>query len=595
MKLLLSYLKPYRKRLLVAGLMDTLSVLCALFMPYVMTGIINEGVAKGNMAYIWVNSGVMLALAAVSLAFMLVTVRLNTAISADFLSGMQKALFRKINTFSVDEFNRFGTASLLTRQTQDLFSLEMVAYNLTHLLIYVSVMCVGGGILAFAADWTMALLTLAVCPLVLLAVWFITRGLFSMFENSAKYIDIQNKVVRERLSGLRVIRAFNRENTEHERVSSATETMAEYIIRANVKSGYITPVTTFILNVSVVALLGIGASRLSASSTITAGGVIANVQYISLIMGGVIMLSWAFAWLPHIRVSLGRIAEVLSVKGAENGENTVKFPLLGGEVKVENLYFAYGNYEKSRASYALQNINFVAKEGETVGIIGGTGAGKSTLVKLLCGFYSGYEGNISLGGADYQELGHAGVRANVSAAFQKAMVFEGSAEENIQMGNMRADIGEIENAARAAQIYDFLHARPEGFGYRFTQSGGNISGGQKQRVSIARAVVKDAPVYIFDDTFSALDYLTESKLRRALNEKLKGKTKIIITQRAATALHCHRVYVLDGGKIVGEGTHESLMESCVIYREIYDSQIKRTSAPAGGTQIPETRTKEAVS
>ncbi len=586
MKLLLTYLKPYRKRIIVAGLIDALSVCCALFMPYIMSGIVNKGIAGTDMKYIWAMSGVMLGLAAVSLGCLLCTVKLNTAISADFLGDMQKAIFRKINSFSLDEFNSIGTASLLTRQTQDLFALEMVAYNSMHMLIYVAVMCVGGGVLAFMSDWIMALITLAVCPLVLFAVWLITRGLFDMFQNSAKYIDIQNKVVRERLSGLRVIRAFNREGSEHKRVSDATMTMAEYIIRANVRSGYITPVTTLVLDLTAVALLGIGASRLSASSVITAGGIIANVQYISLIMGGIIMLSWAFAWLPHIKVSLGRITEVLSMKGADGaapGETPLTISNIKGDLTVENLTFRYGHSTVP----ALEGINFKASDGETVGIIGGTGAGKSTLVKLLLGFYSDYEGKIALGGVDYKTLGTPCVRANISAALQKSMVFEGTAAENIRMGYPEADDAEIREAARAAQIADFLESQPDGFEYRLTHSGSNISGGQKQRINIARTVVKPASAYIFDDTFSALDYLTESKLRRALNEKLVGKTKIIVTQRAATAMHCDRVYVMDQGKIVGEGSHESLIENCEIYREIYDSQIKRTSVKVGVSMAKE--------
>ncbi|MDD4125322.1 MAG: ABC transporter ATP-binding protein [Eubacteriales bacterium] len=582
MKLLLSYLKPYRKRIIVAGLIDMLSVFCALFMPYIMSGIVNRGIAEADMNYIWLMCGIMLGLAAISLGCLLVTVRLNTAISADFLSDMQKAIFRKINSFTYDEFSSIGTASLLTRQTQDLFSLEMVAYNVMHMLIYVVVMCVGGGILAFMTDWIMALITLAVCPLVLFAVWLITRGLFGMFQNSAKYIDIQNKVVRERLSGLRVIRAFNRENSEHKRVSEATVTMAEFIIRANVRSGYITPVTTFILDITAVALLGIGASRISASSVISAGGIIANIQYISLIMGGIIMLSWAFAWLPHIRVSLGRITEILAMKGADITEadiqdltqSEIDGIVSEGAVSVDNLTFRYG----LSGVPALESINFRASDGETVGIIGGTGAGKSTLVKLLLAFYTDYEGNIKLGGRDYKSLGTAAVRKNISVALQKSMVFEGTAEENIRMGYPQASETEIKEAARAAQIADFFESQPEGYNCRLAQSGANISGGQKQRINIARTLIKPAPVYIFDDTFSALDYLTESKLRRALGERLKGKTKIVITQRAATAMHCDRIYVMDNGRIVGEGTHARLLESCVVYREIYDSQIKRTFA-----------------
>lgn len=577
MKLLLSYLKPYRKRLIIAGLIDMLSVLCALFMPYVMSEIVNTGIAKGDMKYIFIMCGIMLALAAISLACLLITVKLNTGISADFLSDMQRAIFRKVNSFSFDEFSEIGTASLLTRQTQDLFSLEMVAYNTMHLLIYVVVMCIGGGILAFLTDWIMALITLALCPLVLFAVWLITRGMYGLFENSAKYIDVQNKVVRERISGLRVIRAFNREDSEHTRVKNATVTMAENIIAANIRSGYITPITTFILDITSVVLLGIGAARLSTSKIITAGGIIANIQYISLIMGGVIMLSWAFAWMPHIRVSLKRITEVLAKTGKDEHNPALlkdSDKELKGEIVISNLTFHYGK----GGSPAIEDVSFKALEGETVGIIGGTGSGKSTLVKLLLAFYSDYEGSISLGGNNYKDLSAFAIRKNISVALQKSMVFEGTAEENIKMGKPDATLDEIKDASRVAQIADFIEGQPDGYNMRLAHGGANISGGQKQRINIARTLIKNAPVYIFDDSFSALDYLTESKLRKALNERLKGKTKIIITQRAATAMHCDRIYVMDKGRVVGHGSHTELLESCTVYKEIYDSQIKRTSA-----------------
>lgn len=577
MKLLLSYLKPYKKRIFIAGLIDAVSVFCALFMPYIMSKIVNIGIANGDMDYIFLMCGIMLGLAAVSLVCLLITIKLSTSVSADFLSDMQRAIFKKVNSYSFDEFSEIGTASLLTRQTEDLFSLEMVAYNSMHMLIYVLIMCIGGGILAFLSDWIMALITLAVCPLVLLAVWIVTRGMYNLFENSAKYIDIQNKVVRERLSGLRVIRAFNREDSEHNRVKNATVTMAEYIIRANIRSGYITPVTTFILDITAVVLLGIGASRLTTSSIITAGGIIANIQYIALIMGGVIMLSWALAWFPHIKVSLKRITEVLSKEGKdehnpgliEDGEK-----MLDGEIVMENLTFRYGK----GGNPAIEDISFKALKGETVGIIGGTGSGKSTLVKLLLAFYSDYEGKITFGGVDYKNLSARAIRSNLSVALQKSMVFEGTAEENIKMGKPDATDYELKEAAGVAQIADFLESQPEGYKMHLSQAGSNISGGQKQRINIARTVIKDAPVYVFDDTFSALDYLTESKLRRALNEKLKGKTRIIITQRAATAMHCDQIYVMDKGRIVGEGRHNELLENCTVYKEIYDSQIKRTSA-----------------
>ena len=299
---------------------------------------------------------------------------------------------------------------------------------------------------------------------------------------------------------------------------------------------------------------------------------IATIQYVALIMNGLLVLSWTFAWLPQLRVSVRRIAEVLHLPGQPAAEGDTE--RLGGSVRFDHVTFRYPGAEAP----ALSDVSICVEPGEIAAIIGGTGSGKTTVVKLLLDFYAPTGGQISLGGRAYETLSRETVRDNLSVALQKSMIFEGTVAENIRMGNPGASDEAVCEAVAIAQLQDFLDAHEEGLAYALTQSGTNISGGQKQRVNIARTLIKDAAVYVFDDSFSALDYLTESRLRLALNRRLAGKTQIIVTQRAATAMRCDRIYVFDRGCVVGAGTHEQLLETCPIYREICDSQLGGATA-----------------
>ena len=318
-------------------------------------------------------------------------------------------------------------------------------------------------------------------------------------------------------------------------------------------------------------MLTVGANRLQnpalLAQGLTAGGIIATVQYVALILNGVMMLSWTFVFLPHLKVCINRVTEVLELpdEPADAGDGTI----IGGDLVLENVGFAYPGSEVLTVS----GVHMTVKAGETAAVIGGTGSGKSTILKLLLDFYAPTEGKISLGGVPYETIGRGGVRENVSAALQKGMVFEGTLLDNVRMGNPDASEDAVRNVLDIAQMTEFVDSHEEGLNYRLAQSGANISGGQKQRISIARTILKPASVYVFDDSFSALDYLTESKLRKALNRYLAGKTQIIITQRAATAMRCDRIYVLEQGSIVGSGTHAELIQTCEVYREIVRSQL----------------------
>lgn len=540
-------------------------------MPYLMSRIVDEGIPNADMTLIWTTGAWMLGLALLSTACAVLTTRVNADVSSNFTADLRRAIFRKTTTLSFEEFSKVGTSSLLTRSTHDVMMLGDSASMVVYAVMTVPVLFFGGCVFAFLSDWVLALVFLLSAPLVLLLTWLVARKVGVLWENSDKYIDEQNRLMRERLSGLRVIRAFDKEAFEHGRIETATNRMAENIIKANVRANLLTPVCMLLLNLATIVMLCIGAIRIQnptlVANGLTAGRIIATVQYVALILNGLLVLSWTFILMPHLKVCINRVAEVLNLKGI--AEQPAMETVTEGSITFDHVSFAYPDSELE----TLTDIDMQIAAGESVAVIGGTGSGKSTLLKLLLCFYAPTQGSISLSGKPYAALGRTTVRNNLSVALQKSMVFAGTIRDNVRMGDKDASEARIQEAVRLSQMESYVESHPEGLDYKLSQAGANLSGGQKQRINIARTILKPAQVYIFDDSFSALDYLTESKLRRGLNQHLKGKTQLIITQRAATAMRCDRIYVLEQGRIVGSGAHDALMESCKVYREIVNSQL----------------------
>lgn len=571
MKTILHYLKPYRKPLILTGVLCILFTLGGAFLPYLMSRIVDDGIATGDLGVILKLGALMLGLAILSMLCAIWTSAINARISAGFSYDLTRSIFRKASGLDFENFSKIGTSGLLTRSTHDVSTLSGASSMMVNVVVVVPILMVGGVAFALLSDRVLALILLLSTPLAFLILFPIVRHLDKLWKLSDEYIDEQNRLMRERLSGIRVIRAFDKEAHEHGRIAHATEEMAKYIIRANVRAGYVNPLCMLVLNFATVVMLWVGANRLQdpvlLEKGLTAGGVIATVQYVALILNGVMMLSWTFVFLPHLKVCINRVTEVLHLPDEPELEGGGE--VVGGDLVLKNVGFTYPGSELK----TLSGIDLTVHAGETVAIIGGTGSGKSTILKLLLDFYPPTEGEISLGGKPYAGIGRATVRGSISAALQKGMVFEGTLLDNVRMGNPDASEEAVRNVLDIAQMTDFVESHKEGLDYRLAQAGANISGGQKQRISIARTILKPASVYVFDDSFSALDYLTESKLRKALNRYLAGKSQIIITQRAATAMRCDKIYVLEQGGVVGSGTHESLMQSCTVYREIVRSQL----------------------
>lgn len=536
-----------------------------MFMPYVMSNMVEYGVKNADLNYIYREGALMLGLAVAALVCALVTNAVSSTFSSQIAVGMRKTVFNKVNTLSFEQFSSVGTGSLITRTTDDIGWMEETISQIPYVMITCPIMFIGGIVLSFKGDWLLPLILLGASVIVLLVACAITSKLEKYWQRGDEYTDVQNRIVRERLSGVRVIRAFDKEAHEHARTAKATSEMCNSFVRANTVSGIVSPIASLILNVATVGIIYVGALRLPNSDTLNAADILATIQYVALIANAVLTLSWTISFIPHVKVSMKRISSVLDLTAdSDLSDGTV----LDGDVTFQNVNFAYPDAQAN----SLTDVSFEVANGEIVGVIGGTGSGKSTFVKLLMNFYP-CEGIRTMGGKNYRETTAATVRDNVSVALQKSMIFEGTVAENVKMGNKNASDEQVWEVLRIAQMEDFVKSKEEGLQFNLTQSGSNLSGGQKQRINIARTIIKPASVYVFDDSFSALDYLTEANLRKQLNKFLRGKTQIIVTQRAATAMRCDKVYVLDGGKVVGCGTHEQLLKNCSTYKEIVDSQL----------------------
>ena len=571
MRQLLSYLKPYRGRIALATFLMAISAVCNLLLPTLMSDVLDKGVygaAEGDtFGYILKTAGWMLGISALSLASVAGGYWVVYHAISGYTWSLRSALFRKVHTMTLAEVGRIGASNLVTRSTHDVGTLNWVISVLCGSFIIIPLMFLGGVFLCMRKDFRLSLVILCAVPLLLAAVLLMSKRIDKLWEISDEYCDRQNDLVRERLRGIRVIRAFDREKRAHERITDATRVMADNLIRANVRMAVIDPLAAFVLNTAALVLVYLGGIRMERGSGLTPGDIFAMIQYIGIILSAIISVSFAIVMLPHVRVAARRLRQVTESTGLED-DRPAEGLTFTGRIDIDKLGFTY----PGSSLPALSGVELHVGAGEQVSIIGGTGSGKSTLAELLLAFRAPTEGSLCFDGRDVSELSPGDIRANVSCALQKSMLYAGTVAENLRMGKPDASDEELWDALELAQIADFVREQPEGLDFRITPAGTNISGGQKQRLSIARAVLKDAPIYIFDDSFSALDFLTEAKLRQALNRRLAGRTRIVITQRVVSAMHSDRIFVLADGALVGAGTHAELLERCAIYREIYLSQ-----------------------
>lgn len=564
MRRILKYLKPYTRLLLLSMGLISLSSFCDLLLPTLMSNILNYGIREKDLSYILGCCLEMLLTAGVSLGCILWGSKVSSKVVAGFCGDLRSDIFRKVNTLSFEEFGRWGTAALVTRATHDVMTVSWVASMLCGTVATIPMLFLGGVILSMSKDVLLSLILLIFIPLIVVIVLAIGRKVLPLWKRSDLYIDRQNAIMRERLRGIRVIRAFRSEDREHDRIAEATEIMAENIIKGNTSMGILTPVSLLLFNIATVLIVYFGAFRME-EGALSAGDIFAIIQYVTMVMGGIMMGSFAMVMYPHTKVAADRIGEVFDAEGMGNNAVGMDHPL-EGNICFRNVSFSYGGSEE-----AVKDISLEITKGQKVAVIGGTGSGKSTLISLLLGFRRPTKGELFFDGIPAGEISKASLRRDISSVLQGSAIYTGTIGENIRMGKENATDAELMEAASIAQLAPFIE-ECGGLDYEITQAGKNLSGGQKQRLSIARAIVKEAPIYIFDDSFSALDFLTEKNLRTALNNKIRGKTQIVVTQRITSAMSSDRIFVMDKGTLVDQGTHEELLGRCKIYGEIYASQ-----------------------
>ncbi|CAG7598227.1 putative ABC transporter ATP-binding protein [Paenibacillus solanacearum] len=566
---LFRFLQPYRWAIALVLLLIFLQSISDLYLPTLMADIVNQGIATGDVSHIWRIGGLMLLVTALSGGFSVWASYHSSKISAGFGRIVRGQTFAQAESFSLQEFDKLGTASLITRTTNDITQVQQVLLMMMRMMVSAPMMCIGGIIMAFSKDPKLSLVIVGVMPVLALTIYLIARKGIPLFKSIQFKIDKLNLVLREHLTGVRVIRAFNRTEHEKQRFDAANLDLTETAVKVNKIMAAMMPMMMLIMNFTSIAIIWFGGQRISAGG-MQVGDLMAFLQYAMQIMFSLIMVSMMFVMVPRASASAARINEVLDtvpvIKDRPSASASVR---RGGHVVFDRVTFSYPGAEKP----ALSNISFEAKPGETTAIIGGTGSGKTTLAHLIARFYDIDNGRITFGGVDVREVTQEALRSRIGFVPQKAVLFSGSIRDNIAYGKEDASEEEIRHAAEIAQAASFIEEKPEGYDAVISQGGSNLSGGQKQRLSIARALVRRPDLYVFDDSFSALDYKTDAKLRAALAGETADDAVIIVAQRVSTIMQADRIIVLDEGTIAGIGNHEQLMETCRVYREIVSSQL----------------------
>ena len=566
---LYSNLKKYIPLILGAMVLLYLQVRANLSLPSIMSNIINNGIIKGDTNYIWQEGTKMLLISAGGIAAAISANFLATRTSMGLGRDIREKLFSHIESLSLPEFNEFGASTLLTRTTNDVVQIQQTTQMLIMMLANATFTCIDALILAYNASPELTKILYVAIPIVIVAIALIIPSIMRLFLFIQTQIDRLNKVIRENIIGVRVIRAFSKTEYEKKRFDNANRDVTNTYIRANKIIAVLLPLMMIGMNLASVAIIWFGAKGID-TGTVNVGAMVAFLQYALMILISIMMLSMLFIMIPRAAAASNRIVEVLETEPSiKDPVKPAKFEIEKGHIVFENVSFKYSNSEEP----VLCNINFEAKPGETIGILGTTGSGKSTLVNLIPRFYDPTEGRILIDGVDIRELTQENLRKRIGYVPQRAVLFSGTIKENIKMGNENATDEEVRHAAIVAQADEFISKLPDGYDTYVAEGGTNFSGGQKQRIAIARAIVKKPEIYVFDDCFSALDFRTEASLRRALNQETENATVIIVGQRVASLMNADKIIMLDEGRIACIGTHKELMKSCDIYREIVNSQL----------------------
>ena len=568
--MLLRYLKPYRKESILAPLFKLLEALMDLIVPVAVAAIIDKGIAKGNKPVIFTNFAIMIILAAAGLAFSITAQWFAARASVGFSTGLRQDLYDHIMRLSLKEIDKHGRDTLITRMTSDVNTLQNGVNMALRLLLRSPFIVAGSMILSFLIDAKTAMIFAFVVPLLAVTIFLIMRYTIPLYRKVQSRLDVLLGRTRENLTGARVIRAFSREPAEVKEFDRENDDLTRLNEFTGRLSALMNPMTFAIINIGIIVLIKTGAVRIN-SGAIGQGSVVAMYNYMAQMVIELVKMAGLLVTLNRGWASGDRIAEILKTDPGmtypDKADDSVKEESESKDaVSFSNVSLKYSE----TGDDAIKNITFTVKPGQTVGIIGGTGSGKSSLVNLIPRFYDATEGSVSLFGHDVRDYDKDTLNDLVAVVPQKAVLFSGSIRDNLLMGRKASD-EEIMNSVRIAQAENVIMSKPGGLDAKIEQNGRNLSGGQRQRLTIARALVKKSPVLIMDDSSSALDFATDAALRRAIREKL-DMTVFIVSQRTSSIMNADVIVVLDDGKMAGLGTHEELLDSCDIYREIYESQ-----------------------
>ena len=568
-RLLLRYLRPYRWLLAGVLVFQLGSALAMLYLPSLNADIIDQGVARGDTAYIWRTGGFMLAVSLGQIVAAIIATYFAARAAMQVGRDLRDDVFGRVSGFSEREISRFGAGSLITRNTNDVQQVQMLAMMGATMLVTAPLLAIGGVVMALRQDVGLSWLIAVSVPVLLLIAGLVISRMVPLFRSFQSKLDAVNRIMREQLTGVRVVRAFVREDIEAERFGVANTDIM--VVGRKIGSLFVVlfPLAMLVLNVTVVGVIWFGAIEVDAGN-VQVGTLLAFMQYIGQILMGVLMASFMTVMIPRAAVSAERISEVLASESTlvEPTEPVLDLPH-PGEVVLDDVTFAYPEAEHP----VLSGVSFTARRGQTLAIIGSTGAGKTTLVSLIPRLFDATSGAVRVGGADVRDVELEALWAGIGLVPQRPFLFAGTVASNLRLGQEDATDADLWRALEIAQASDFVAQMDGGLEARIAQGGTNVSGGQRQRLAIARALVRRPAVLVFDDSFSALDLATDARLRQALWRELPEVTKIVVAQRVSTVTGADAILVLEDGRVAGLGTHEQLLETNQTYREIAESQL----------------------
>lgn len=578
MKKVLQFLKPFRILVIISMILIFLQSIANLYLPTLMSDIVNKGVVGQNMDEVYTYGKKMLIVTLAAMICSIISTFIAAKVSAGFARSLRSGVYKKVESFSLNEFNKIETSSLITRTTNDVTQIQNLTLMMIRMMILAPMMCIGGIFMAISKNLQLSVLFIVVIPLLLLSIVLLAKKIIPLFSEIQKKTDKINQVVREKLTGVRVIRALGTAQYESNRYDNASKDIYDVTLKAAYIMAGLFPIILFVINASTVAIIWFGSNLISTNS-LQIGDMMAFMQYAMQVLFSILMVTMLFVMIPKAIVSAKRINDVLELEPSvkDNGSKS-DIKLKKGEIEFKNVSFSYN----SSSEPVLSNLNFKISKGQTVALIGSTGSGKTTILNLMLRFYDSTSGEITVGGMNIKESNIRDIRNMIGFVPQKANLFSGTISDNIKYGKQDATENEIIQAAKISQSYDFISSLDNKFDSEVSQGGTNFSGGQKQRISIARAIVKKPDIYIFDDSFSALDYTTDKNLRESLKENTSGSTVIIVAQRVSTIMNADNIIYIDEGKIIAQGTHHELFENCEPYKEIVISQITEEEATQNG-------------